>query len=157
MITWKSFGSWPEKMRPIRLLSSGLMNVWRWQFVIDRLILNQVFRNEKKVSPINFWPLYYNSNIPIVIIIIITSKSCRKQRIQSLFLSLSLSPPLPIISRSWKIFFAAFCVHTSKQILVGRPILVCPCVRVHKRMSLISSSLLLQHCPAYLFCLSYIF
>ena len=31
----------------------------------------------------------------------------------------------------------------------GQPTLVCPCVGVHKRMSLISSSLLIQQCPAF--------
>ena len=36
------------------------------------------------------------------------------------------------------------------QVFVGQPILVCPCVGVHQKTSLMSSSLLLQQCPAYL-------
>ena len=44
----------------------------------------------------------------------------------------------------------------SMQPIAGHPAFACPCEWVHRCMSLISSSLLLQQCPAYLVHLTWI-
>ena len=53
----------------------------------------------------------------------------------SLSLSLPLLPSIPIIYLSWQVFAPLFCVKTDDP-----SILVCPCVEVHKRTSLTSST-----------------
>ena len=49
----------------------------------------------------------------------------------------SSSAEQPVSSHSWSMY-----------VLAGRPTLACPCVGFHRRTSLMSSSLLLQQCPA---------
>ena len=52
----------------------------------------------------------------------------------------SLSPSIPIGHRSWKGFWTASSV--CPELMTGRSVLLCPCVGVHWKISLVSSSLL---------------
>ena len=59
-----------------------------------------------------------------------------------------LSPHLPVDHRLWQVLRAISRILT--ELRAGRPALARPCAGVHRRISLMSSSLLLQQCPAYL-------
>ena len=59
----------------------------------------------------------------------------------------SLSPSVPIVQRSWQLLQSSSCVHPG-QILAGRLTLARPSVELYKKTSRLSSSLLLQLCPA---------
>ena len=50
------------------------------------------------------------------------------------------------------VFAQSWC----KSVLSGWSTLTCPCAGVHKKMFLMSSSLLLQQCPACLVCLTWV-
>ena len=62
-----------------------------------------------------------------------------------------LSPLLPIVHRSRQVFRTTTCILTIAAectFVHGRPAFARPCVGIHKSTSLMSSSLLLQQCPA---------
>ena len=68
-----------------------------------------------------------------------------------------LSTLFPIVHRLWQLFRATSRILTQLlYILAGRPVLARPYVRVHRSTSLMSSSLLLQQCPASLVRLTWI-
>ena len=73
-----------------------------------------------------------------------------------------LSPLLPIIHRLWQVFRATSRILTPRiltpriYVRAGRPAFTLPYVGVHRSTSLMSSSLLLQQCPACLFRLTWI-
>ena len=78
----------------------------------------------------------------------------------SLSLSLSLThthaythiyyPPLLVINPCQVLLTASSVSTELRNIFADWPTLICPSIGVHKRKSLISSSLFLQLCPAYL-------
>ena len=58
-----------------------------------------------------------------------------------------LSTLFPIIHRFWQVLRATSCILT-ELLYAGRPAFAQPCKGIHRRTSLMSSSLLLQQCPA---------
>ena len=67
-----------------------------------------------------------------------------------------LSSLLPIIHRHWQVFRTTSSHSCCMYVRAGRPAFAWPYVRVHRSTSLMSSSLLLQQCPACLFRLTWI-
>ena len=63
-----------------------------------------------------------------------------------------LLPLLPIVHRLWQVFRAIPSNSCSIYVRAGRPAFARPYVGVHRSRSLMSSSLLLQQCPAYQTC-----
>ena len=66
-----------------------------------------------------------------------------------------LSPLLPIVHRPRQVFRTTY-PHIWMYVRAGRPAFARPCVGIHKSTSLMSSSLLLQQCPACLVRLTWI-
>ena len=84
------------------------------------------------------------------------SSSCRAA---SMDIPDPLLPLFPIIHRLWQVFWATPPLSSHSccmYVLVGRPALAHPYVGVHRSTSLMSSSLLLQQCPACLARLTWI-
>ena len=67
-----------------------------------------------------------------------------------------LSPLLPIIHRLWQVFRAISSHSCCMYVQAGRPAFAWPYAEVHRSTSLMSSSLLLQQCPACLVRLTWI-
>ena len=68
-----------------------------------------------------------------------------------------LSPLLPIIHRLWQVFWATSRIFTQLlYVRAGSPAFARPYVEIHRSTSLMSSSLFLQQCPAYLVRLTWI-
>ena len=90
----------------------------------------------------------------ILILIIYISSSSPSCRAASTDIPDPLSPLLPIIHRLWQVFWATSYILTYVQ--AGRPDFAWPYAVVHRSTSLMSSSLLLQQCPACLVRLTWI-
>ena len=67
-----------------------------------------------------------------------------------------LSPLFPIVHRLWQVFRATSSHSCCMYVLAGCPAFAQPYVGVHRSTSLMSSSLLLQQCPACLVRLTWI-
>ena len=94
-------------------------------------------------------------SIYICIYIYISSSSCRAG---STDIPDPLSPLFPVVHRLRQVFRTTSVSSHSCWMYVraGHPAFARPCVGVHNSTSIMSSSLLLQQCPACLFCLTWI-
>ena len=103
------------------------------------------------------WPMYKRSCFPLVTSFLFywksSSSSCRAG---STDIPDPLAPLFPIVHRLRQVFWTTSCILTWMYVRAGRPAFARPCVGVHKSTSLMSSSLLLQQCPACLVKLTWI-
>ena len=106
------------------------------------------FKCVKKMGSGSFKNVIYKMCLEI-------SSSCRAARTD---IPDPLSPLLPIIHRLWQVFRATSVSSHSccMYVRAGRPAFAWPCAGVHWSTSLMSSSLLLQQCPACLVRLTWI-
>ena len=100
-----------------------------------------------KKSPVRSEGNFFKSEQPYYIYIYIYISS--SYRAASTDIPDPLSPLLPIIHRFWQVFRATSRILTQLlYVRAGRPAFAWPYAGVHRSTSLMSSSLLLQQCPA---------